>query len=375
MSGLFDWFTKRSHWKILTRSLVAGILVCTMWPFNPLGRNHVQWIPGDRGIVFNGKGIAWTPSAVQTKDARGNAVSLEVLMRTPNTYGVHTILNIYAPGNPNQFLFRQWTDGLIVSHSWLVGSRMRSAKFDVGHVFQPGKLILVTLTADGRQTTAYLNGKLVVSFAHFAMSIQDLSGQIVVGNPASGFESWTGELRGLAMYSRALSTEEVEKHYEDWLGSGTDVDGAYVHYNFADGNGKAVTDLGTSGEPLEIPATFRIPHKTFLKPIREEWRTPNYFWDVIVNIIGFAPFGIALGGYLRFRRGAFASVVLATVAGGVFSFLIETTQWLIPTRASGQTDIVTNTTGAMLGAIVVSVWFSRYVTKAKEKFEAERRVA
>lgn len=174
----------------------------------------MEWIPGMRGLVFNGKGITWTSSAVRAKETRGNAVSLEMLMRTPNIDGVHTILNIYAPGNPSQFLFRQWTNGLIVSHSWRVGNRVRSAKFDVGDVFQPGKLVLVTLTGDGKQTTVYLDGKKTVSFANLVVSARDLSGQIVLGNSATGFESWNGELKGLAMYSRTLSAEEVEKHYE-----------------------------------------------------------------------------------------------------------------------------------------------------------------
>jgi VanZ family protein len=365
---------KRSHWKILTRSLVAGILVCTIWPFNPLAPNRVQWIPGDRGLVFHGKGIAWTPSAVHANEVRGNAVSLEMLMRTPNIYGVHTILNMYAPGNPNQFLFRQWTNGLIVSHSWRVGKRVRSAKFDVGDVFQPGKLVLVTLTGDGKQTTVYLNGKKTVSFAHLVVSARDLSGQIVVGNSATGYESWNGELKGLAMYRRTLSSEEVEKHYENWLRTGTDVDGAYVHYNFGEGRGKVASDAGTSGQPLEIPAIFRIPHKTFLKPIREEWRSPNYVWDVVVNIVGFVPFGIALGGYLRFGYRAFSSILMATVAGCIFSFTIEVTQWPIPTRASGQTDIITNTTGALMGAVLVSMWFDRYMAKGKSQSEAERHI-
>ena len=153
------------------------------------------------------------------------------------------------------------------------------------------------------------------------------------------------------------------------------MDGAYVSYNFSEGRGKEVKDLGMSGQPLEIPAIFRIPHKTFLKPIRDEWRSPSYFWDVLVNVIGFVPFGIALGGYLRFKRGACSSILLVTMAGGIFSLLIETTQWLIPTRASGQTDIVTNTTGALIGAVLVSAWFDRYMAKAVGESDAERRFA
>jgi glycopeptide antibiotics resistance protein len=148
-----------------------------------------------------------------------------------------------------------------------------------------------------------------------------------------------------------------------------------VHYNFAEGRGKVVNDGGTSGEPLEIPAIFRIPHKTFLKPIREEWSSPVYALDVAVNIIGFVPLGIALGGYLRFRRGPLASVVLATVAGGIFSLSIEVTQWLIPTRASGQTDLVTNTTGALIGAALASLWFDHYKAQLNRPGEGERRVA
>jgi VanZ family protein len=48
-----------------------------------------------------------------------------------------------------------------------------------------------------------------------------------------------------------------------------------------------------------------------------------------------------------------AAVLYATLVGASLSFTVEVLQFYIPRRMSGTTDIITNTLGAFLGAVLV----------------------
>lgn len=75
--------------------------------------------------------------------------------------------------------------------------------------------------------------------------------------------------------------------------------------------------------------------------------------NVSLNVLLFIPFGFGLCSKLRQRNRSWGrSIVLAALAGVVFSYLIELVQIYVPTRDSGWEDIFSNTTGSVLGAVV-----------------------
>jgi hypothetical protein len=105
-----------------------------------------------------------------------------------------------------------------------------------------------------------------------------------------------------------------------------------------------------------------------LYPFRFDFRTPvgfaspfllgrgvkiSGFYNVFLNILLFTPFGFGLAEKLReggkSRRFTF-SIVL--ILGALFSYGIEFLQIYIPERDSGWEDVVTNTTGAIVGFLL-----------------------
>ncbi len=346
--------------RTLCALVIAGVLFATLWPFNPFPSNQVSWLPNANGVRFGAHGVIVSKSllAASTTSA-GESCSLEMFLSPAETTRSYTILNFYVPENPGQFRVRQWMDGLLVNRNFLDtrGSnprqKMKAMKFDVDHAFQPGKVLLLTITSGAGGTTVYLDGRKAQVFPRFTILRSDMAGQIVMGTSATDYLTWPGEIHGLAIYSKELLPEEVLRHYETWTTSTglANLDGAVALYAFTEKAGREIHSSVASGPDLEIPSTFRIPHKAFLRsPIREFEVTWKYLSDVLLNIGGFVPVGFLLCAFFALTRPRRNAFLYAVLAGGMLSFAIEVMQAYIPQRVSGVTDIITNTLGSALGA-------------------------
>jgi hypothetical protein len=337
---------------------IIVVLIGTLWPFNPFPPNRVSWLPDANGIRFGGPGLVVSKAPLKTEGGDKNSCSLELLLRPASIEGSYTILSFYAPNNPRQFLVRQWTDGLLVTHDILnAQSEVKKKKFDVDHAFQQGKLLLLTITSGPNGTVVYLNASQAQFFSRFTISQSELSGQIVMGTSPVDYQPWPGEIRGLAIYSKELTASEVSRHYGNWIGGfgvdPPDLDEVIARYDFTERAGSEIHNAVASGPSLEIPKHFGIPHKAMLtSAIKEFEANRRYVTDVLLNIAGFVPLGFILCVYLSLTRTRPRAILSATFAGGLLSFVIEVLQAYIPQRVSGTTDIITNTLGSALGAVL-----------------------
>ena len=344
---------------ILCGIVIIAVLSATLWPFNFFPANRISWLPATNGIRFGGPGLVVSKAPLRAEGAGlRNACSLELLLRPASIEGSFTILGFYAPNNPSQFLVRQWTDGLLVTHDTLnVQNKMKRTKFDVDHAFQQDKLVLLTITSGPSGTVVYLDASQAQVFSRFKISQRELLGQIVMGTSPVDYQPWPGEVSGLAIYSKELTPAEVLRHYRNWtdqseLGT-ADLDGAIAHYAFTEGAGRDIRNAVASGPDLEIPKRFAVPHKAMLKsPVNEFEANWDYFNDILRNVAGFVPLGFVVCAYWGWTRSRRQAILYAVLAGGVLSFVIEVLQFYVPQRNSGTTDIITNTLGAALGAIL-----------------------
>jgi len=337
---------------------VLAVLSATLWPFDPFPRNGVTWLQGTSGLKFEKAGLVISNGALEPAETQAtDSYSLELLLQPASTKSAYTILGFYAPTRPRQFLVRQWKDGLLVTHDAAVESdRTKTIKFDVDHVFHPGRLVLVTISSGPNGTTVYLDGQPVQSFPGFRISRSELSGETVLGTSPVMYDPWSGELRGLAIYSKELTPEDAFQHYKQWLdssGRSPDLEGVLVRYAFTEAAGHEVPNQIASGPNLEIPARFLVPHKGMLRSAAKEFKANwRYLIDVLMNVGGFVPLGIIVCAYLAWTRNRWKAILITTVACGILSFVIEVLQYFIPRRGSGTTDIITNTLGAALGAVL-----------------------
>jgi glycopeptide antibiotics resistance protein len=105
-----------------------------------------------------------------------------------------------------------------------------------------------------------------------------------------------------------------------------------------------------------VPTLLQSPVSAF----EAEW---GYVADIFINIGGFVPFGLALSAFLA-SLGRIRRVWVATIVGGLLvSLTIEVLQFYLPTRNSDLTDVVTNTLGTGLGAVLWWKWVSRLIKR------------
>lgn len=340
--------------------MVVAVLTATLWPFDFWRPNGVSWLPETNGIRFAGAGFVVSKGNLKVVGTESdNSCTLEILLRPASIESLRTILAIYVPNDPGLLLVRQLKDGLVVLHdSRGAQNRITTEKIQLDHSFQTGKLLFLTLTSGPNGTVVYVNGIEKQVFPSFRILQSDFAGQIVMGTSPIHYSPWLGDMRGVAIYLKELTAAEVLSHNGEWTrpegGSDSpDVGGAIARYSFNEGAGSEVHNSVVSEPDLEIPRRFSVPYKPFLQPPEKHFEANWYYLhDVLLNIAGFVPVGFIFYTYWREARNRRQAILYATLTGALLSFVIEVLQAYVPQRDSGMTDIITNTLGTALGAML-----------------------
>ena len=190
---------------------------------------------------------------------------------------------------------------------------------------------------------------------------------MIVGNSPVTTDDWSGQVRGLAVYGRELTADEVSSHFANWTkGEGKGLaatEGALSLYTFNEEGGNIVHNQIDSATDLLIPDRFFVLHEQFLERPWDEFRQDwNYWNDVGINIAGFIPLGFSFFAYLLTVRKIRRPVLVTVALGFAVSLTIEVLQAFLPTRDSGMTDLITNTLGTALGVLAFkygAAWLTR----------------
>jgi len=82
-------------------------------------------------------------------------------------------------------------------------------------------------------------------------------------------------------------------------------------------------------------------------------------FDAAVNVLAYIPFGLLVGLALRSKFGVGVSVIMGLVCGVALSVGMEYLQMYLPSRASSNVDMLTNSTGTLVGvllAVRIAAW-------------------
>jgi VanZ family protein len=362
--------------------VLAGILVAGLWPFHSPA-NQVHWLNEEQGLRFGDYGtilgdgeFAWL-APPNTKSC-----SLEIWIVPGLTRDSNTFLAFYRPSGWQFSLHQSETDLELLSENPGTSSKTSAARLYVDDVFHKGQPVFITITSALGQTVVYINGLPNRKSSDFPLFSSDWAGQLVLGTSPQQADTWSGTLRGLAVYGHDLTPSQVRQDYQEWTQRGRPTvdpaEGRLALYSFEEGSGRKIQDQSNSGDDLYIPEKFVILHEKLLEAPWNEYHPGWGYWtDILINIGGFVPLGFFFVAYFRLGGNAKRPSILTVLLGGVVSLSIEVLQAFLPTRDSGLTDVITNTSGTGLGVMLYFFppardllnWVLRILTPADPGFQ------
>jgi VanZ family protein len=332
-------------------TISIALLFAGLWPFNFFPKNNFRWLPDQEALRFGRYGIAYSsnPIAVpgETLDFR-KSIIFELKIRPLGEPGnsIPRILSICDDHFRELFFVGQWKSHLIIR---LVKVQEPSSgsywETGVDNLLRKNEPLMLKIRSENSGLSVFANGKLVLfqeGFSLSRLSALRTSALLLLGNSPTGESPWRGDLLGISIHQDGSRTE---KSLGDVM-------------IFRQSKNESGVLLQKQGEPpldFFIPSTYSPLKKTFLFP---PWKVTSFnrpFWkDVIVNILGFIPFGFAFYAWRRETATGkdFSIVLFAVLFGTGISFAIELLQAFLPSRDSSLTDVVSNTFGTYLGALL-----------------------
>jgi hypothetical protein len=274
--------------------------------------------------------------------------------------GFNFIFALHNGNDRNQLLVGQWRSWIIVMNGDDYDHKRRVKRISVDIASQSSKVRFLTITTGKEGTKAYIDGQLIRTEKDLTLSIPyGDKVRLLLGNSVYGRSSWKGEIYGLAFYGYALADNEVSGHFHRWSGSRNfnfaGEDQPAILYLFDERGGNTALDHSGNNHPLNIPSKMPVLEKEILatKWGRLEINSRS-LQDMVVNLVGFIPLGFILqatfyqaGSYPK-KYGFLITIAMCFTV----SLAIETVQAWMPSRSSSQMDLICNTAGAVIGAVI-----------------------
>jgi len=171
-----------------------------------------------------------------------------------------------------------------------------------------------------------------------------------LGNSRSVKAPWTGTVLALRLYERALSETEIAANREGTTGTDSR-EGLIAAFEMDEGHNTSVPDLSGNKNTLAVPERVTLTNSILAWPDYRNQKDSSPAGDIVVNILGFMPFGFLIAFWREQVNGSrrWSSLLLAVFVGALISLVIEVTQAFIPARDSNMVDLMCNTGGTVIG--------------------------
>lgn len=356
--------TAKKALTIFTLILVLVILFFGLRPNTWPNINKVEWLANGRGLLFGAPGFAYADNLHIFQTGRpGAGFSIQLVVAADNLQprGFKPILMLHDGADRSQLTVSQWGASIIVMNGDDYSHRRKLPRLLADNMLVAGRTDCLTITSGPGGTRLFDNGSLIRENRDLSLKIPAEGGKLrlVLGNSVYGNNDWEGRVYSLTLYDTLLSPEKIVEDCHNWQGDAgpplTQGDHLRLRYTFEEGKGDMVADQSGNNQPLLLPARPIALKKSFLLPFWHNFSlSRTLLADMVINLLGFLPFGAALYARLRLSSawpGRYpASVTVLT--GFVLSLVIELAQGWLPSRTSSLLDLLLNTTGTGLGVLL-----------------------
>ena len=255
----------------LSALTLCGILVAGLWPFHS-PKNQIRWLGRESGLVFGDYGTILSSRMFERDSLDRPSCTLEIWLEPASAWKAGTVLSFYNPLNRRQLLLQQNYADLVLQRD--TRDEHQQTILNVAQVFQREQAF-ITIASDGRDTAVYVDGNLVKLLPRVKLSLNDLTGQLIVGTSPLQSNSWPGRLRGLAIYKSELTAGQVARHYEEWVHDGKPAvmanERTLALYPFDERTGKIAHDQEKPGDDIHsrtVPGCRSTPSRATVGGIR-----------------------------------------------------------------------------------------------------------
>jgi len=337
------------------------MLAACFWPFEFHPHNDVTYVPGEEGLRFYGNGTAYSHDSFPSLSllSESNELTIEITVRPSCIFnsGAPCILSFSPEQGSPALVIRALNTSLIIRHGLLGnpgGKKYQDIR--ISDVFTPGHTVHLAVSIGPQGTTIFVDGKSRRFVpGTYSDSSDSTLGRLLLGNSPTGDSLWKGEILALALYNRALAEPSetfagvAVREYLDRMAS----DGKLIaRYRFDKIHNNRILSISAPTYDIIIPTYFAPLRRTVLAPPQgSALLTLSSLKDIVLNVLGFMPFGFLL---ILILDAANASSprwrsTTVVIAGFFLSMFIELTQAFLPTRSSSLMDLFANTVGSALG--------------------------
>lgn len=367
----------------LTLLTLAALLLSGLTPRDFRVPNDAGWDADRATLRFDGRGIAYTDH-VPVPAADEFSVDLVFLPGDAQAQGYSFILAFHSGDDDTQFVIGQWRSFVIIMNGDDYEYRRRLPRVTVNLAEVPAVPVVLTVSSGGAGTQLYANGLLVDEVSGVRLRIPGVmpgaepettpgftararvaETRLILGNSPLIRNGWTGTIFGVEIRDEDTSPETAveiaERRRARAVGPAPE---SMWHAS------REIRWDGVGSPAVHVPRYLRVLQRSYLR-FRGGSGGSRYAmaYDVLINIVGFLPFGALLcvlvfrrhndGGQAAAPGGATRAVLIAVFTGFAVSLVIELTQAWLPGRHSSLIDLALNTAGTALGALFALRWTKR----------------
>lgn len=328
----------------LVVTYLSAVAVATLYPFN-FRQPNLARAGAKNGLIFTPPSTAYAQSP-PAKIARTNSFTILMRLSGQTRQGRGCIVDYAVTERRFNFRIEQQDDQLIFSGT--SAGEPPWVYFRVTGALGKSDTISAALTCDDTTYTVWTSTGFIrtMDYPPGTRLYWDSTATLTFGSTVNGKFWWRGTLLTFAVFDRPLGQHQLR--VADSLITNNR---AVLAYEFPAIMGGVVIDRGrVPAVPLLVPDLCRVPGREVLATPANYWHGRWYARDILYNIIGFLPFGFLVFLLRAKRTSTRVGIVIVILSGAFVSLSIEMLQAMLPARSSTLMDVVSNTTGAWLGA-------------------------